>query len=168
MKFLVSDRQDERHSRIRSFLTNENAVIAALLAAVDLEWTIRRVLDHALQIKSTALSQRPISGLKAYAMVWAKVFNGRGGKPLPSVVEDWQYLIESYQLRHDLVHGRQGSGSLSYVTKRVDCILAASKAIASFGLEHQADPYTRLRKRRLYGPTTRKDKTNSRDAARGT
>jgi len=158
MKFLVSDRQNERHSRIRSLLTNKDAVIAALLAAVDLEWTIRRVLDHALSINSIPLEQRPVSGLKAYAKVWAKVFNGPGGKPLPSVIDDWQYLVESYQLRHDLVHGRQGSGSLSYITKRVDCILVASKAIASFGLEHQADPYKRLRKRRLYGPTKRKEK----------
>lgn len=37
MKFLVSDKQPERHNRIRSFLTADTAIIAALLAAVDLD-----------------------------------------------------------------------------------------------------------------------------------
>ena len=47
MKFLIQDNQLGRHEKIRSYLTDDNAIIAVLLAAIDLEWTLRRTIDAA-------------------------------------------------------------------------------------------------------------------------
>ena len=162
MKFLVGDKQSERHEKIRSFLSSDTALIAAVLAAVDLEWTIRRVLDHAITPGSEAKkSKSHISGLSQYARFWDKTFKGGPNEKLSAVVQDWEALEAAYQLRHDIVHGRQGSSSVRYVSKRVACILDASKAIADFGRDHDADPYRKLKKQVLAGPTRPKKGSRS-------
>jgi len=67
MKFLVRDLQTDRHRKIRSFLDEDNALIAVLLAAVDLEWTIRRTIDA---MTKTDVSDKLISGLENYKKEW--------------------------------------------------------------------------------------------------
>ena len=156
MKFLVSDKQPERHGRIRAFLTPDTAVIAALLAAVDLEWTIRRVIDMTLGGDKELLDSKRISGLENYAKAWNRVVKGPEAQRLQDIVGAWDSLIDAYQLRHDIVHGRQGTGGVRYVTKRVECLLEASKAIAEYGQARGIDPYRRLRSKAvLTGPTRR-------------
>ena len=156
MKLLVSDKQPERHERIRAFLASDTAVIAALLAAVDLEWTIRRVIDRALGGNEELIERKRISGLENYAQAWNRVNKGPGSKRLQDVVGPWRELLDAYQLRHDIVHGRQGTGGVRYVSARVECMLAAAKAIAEYGRERGIDPYVRLRgKPILTGPTRR-------------
>ena len=147
MKFLVSGLQSQRHAEIRSYLTNDEAIIAALLAAVDFEWTVRRVLDHASLGDPGLTKDQHVSGLDGYARAWARVLKTAHAKKLQDVVPDWEALKKAYQLRHDIIHGRQGSSGLGYVTIRVSCILAASEAVAGYGRELGADPYKRLRKR---------------------
>lgn len=48
MKFLVSDSQKNRHKAILAFVNEDQSVIVVILAAIDLEWTIRRVIDGML------------------------------------------------------------------------------------------------------------------------
>ena len=156
MKFLVSDKQPERHERIRAFLKPESTVIAALLAAVDLEWTIRRVIDMALGGKEELIEQKRISGLENYAKAWNRVITGTESRRLQDVVGAWDELLEAYQLRHDIVHGRQGTGGVRYVSTRVDRMLTASMAVAEYGREHGFAPYRRLRSNAIVtGPTWR-------------
>jgi hypothetical protein len=159
MKFLVSGSQERRHAEIRSFLTQDTAIIAALLAAVDFEWTVRRVLDHLSLGDPGASKEHHVSGLDGYARAWTRVFKGVNAKNLQDVVGNWEALKEAYQLRHDIVHGKQGSSGVAYVTTRVSCILAASEAVATYGRELGADPYKRLRKRgALTSPAMKKKK----------
>jgi hypothetical protein len=147
MKFLVSRSQELRHVEIRSFLTQDAAIIAALLAAVDFEWTVRRVLDHASTGDTRLKKDKYVSGLDSYARVWAETLKAANGRKLQDVVPDWEALKQAYQLRHDIVHGKQGSSGLRYVTARVSCILLAAEAVATYGRELGADPYKRLQKR---------------------
>jgi hypothetical protein len=156
MKFLVSDSQAVRHERIREFLTPESAVIAALLAAVDLEWTIRRVIDASANGGVNVVGDNRIAGLPGYAKAWGKVVNGPKSKRLQDVVGEWDQLMDDYQLRHDIVHGRQGAAGVRYVTQRVNRMLAASVAVAEYGAASGADPYRRLKRRILTGPTAKK------------
>lgn len=161
MKFLVSDRRPKRHERIRAFLTPDTAVIAALLAAVDLEWTIRRVIDMALGQSKEPIEKAQVSGLVNYAMVWNRVIKGPGARRMQDVVGRWDELRDAYQLRHDIVHGRQGTGGVGYVRKRVECMLDASTAIAEYGRIRGMDPYRRLRSKPvLTGPTRLTPKRN--------
>jgi hypothetical protein len=162
MKFLVSDKQPERHERIRAFLTPDTAVIAALLAAVDLEWTIRRVIDMALGGKKELVEKRQISGLANYAKAWNRVVRDSESRRLQDVVGAWDELLDAYQLRHDIVHGRQGTSGVGYVTARVDRMLAASKAVAEYGRQIGFDPYRRIRGGAvLTGPTRPKSRRNT-------
>jgi hypothetical protein len=159
MKFLVSDSQASRHERIRSFLTPETAVIAVLLAAVDFEWTVRRVIEHQVSGEFQSTEKGQISGLKGYTQAWARAFKGPQAKSLENVIGEWDRFKEAYQLRHDIIHGRKGSGGLSYLTPRVERLLAATAAVAVFGKGNGADAYKRLRKRgALTGSTKAPDK----------
>lgn len=154
MKFLVSDKQVARHDKIREYLTPEDGAIAIILAAIDLEWTIRRAIDAGTDDAATDTTDgKRVSGLTAYKKAWSKTFKGTAVPALNDIITDWDALEEAYQLRHDLVHGRVGTGSGSYLKARVECLLAASVAVAKHGAEHGFDPYRRLRKRRLTGPT---------------
>ena len=156
MKFLVSDCQEDRHNKIRKYLQRDTAIIAALLAAVDFEWTIRRVLDRAANEDKKQLEPPKISRLDQYSKEWSKIFCAPGSKSLSKVVGDWNELRSAYQIRHDIVHGRQGSSGVNYAATRVNRILAASKAVADYGRQCGADPYRRIRRAILTGPTRKK------------
>jgi hypothetical protein len=153
MRFLVSDSQAQRHAQICQFLTPESAVIAAVLAAVDLEWTIRRVIDAAANGGVNIVAGDRISGLPGYARAWGKAVKVPMPKRLEDVVGKWPELLADYQLRHDIVHGRVGTGGVRYVTQRVNRMLAASVAVAEYGAAIGADPYRRLKRKSLTGPT---------------
>ena len=66
---------------------------------------------------------------------------------LQDVVKDWGQIKKDYQLRHDMVHGSRGSGSVNYVGAIVDRILSASSRIAMYGKNNGANPYNRVRRR---------------------
>jgi len=155
MKFLIQDNQSGRHEKIRSYLTDDNAIIAVLLAAIDLEWTLRRTIDaaaskHPLIIEK--LKNSNISGLKRYETEWNKVcVKLHKMKPLNQIVSHWEELDKYYQIRHDIIHGRVGSTGLKYATKRIELILNASVSIAAEGKLANVDPYKKLARRGLFG-----------------
>jgi hypothetical protein len=160
MIFLVSDSQTNRHKAILAFVSEDQSVIAVILAAIDLEWTIRRVIDGMLASRDQGFVPDKVSGLDAYAKVWSKALPPEDGQSLPDVVGEWQELKVAYQARNDIVHGRQGSTGLEFANSRVERILGASKSIAKYGSENGADPYHRLKKRVLTGPTKTKKPDN--------
>jgi len=160
LKFLVNDSQTNRHRAIFAFVNEEQSVIALVMAAIDLEWTIRRVIDGMLAHKKPVTIPNRVSGLGAYANAWAIAVATTGGKSLPEVVVEWPELKAAYQARNDIVHGRQGTAGLEFVSSRVERILTASKLIAKYGSENGADPYHRLKKRVLAGPTKTKKPEN--------
>jgi len=153
MKFLVGDSQKNRHETIRAFLNDEQSLIAVILAAIDFEWTVRRVIDGLVNPSDNVKFPEKVSGLVTYAKAWGAAVSLHEGKPLSEVVGDWKAFTEAYQLRHDVVHGRQAVTGLEYAILRVDRILAASKAVANYGSSNGANPYKRLRHRVLAGPT---------------
>jgi hypothetical protein len=82
MKLLVSDTQENRHAQIRRLLVDQKAVIAVLLAAADVEWTIRRAI--------IALGTSPTAYLRAGgSLAWiATAGSGKkklGEKPRPTL-----------------------------------------------------------------------------------
>jgi hypothetical protein len=159
MKFLVNDDIESRHTRISSYLDNESAVIAIVLAAIDLEWTLRRVIDAMSTAENKLAHDTYVSGLADYAKVWTRAAKAGGHPLLKEVVGDWDELIGAYQTRHDIVHGRQGTIGRLFATKRVETMLAASAAIVGYAKQHKLDPYKRLRQRTLAGPTPRAKKS---------
>lgn len=146
MKFLVADTQAARHRAIERYLTPETATIAVLLAAVDLEWTIRRAIYCLGTRPIPVLKEVHVPGLGRYARLWRKEVRRTDQESLQGIVGDWDGLVQAYQLRHRIVHGAQGGVGVRYAGARVRRILAASVAVAGYAKAHGADVYARLRR----------------------
>jgi hypothetical protein len=144
VKFLVDDNQRDRHTKIRSFLTEEAAVIAVLLAAADLEWTLRRAI-RALGTAPTAdLRDERISSLNGYKNLWKAEVSSHTSVELDQVIGDWAMLVDAYTLRHQLIHGAQGTTGLAYAAPRVERVLDASRKTFEFAKNHGVDLCARL------------------------
>lgn len=151
MTFLVKDSQIERHEKIIGFLNDGETVIATLLAAVDFEWTVRRgvlALGHSsnVEIRSGVLAN--CSGLNKYKDAWSKEVKRRFGKGLPDIISDWDGFKKAFALRHQLVHGVEGTTGQRYAEKRILIMLQASKEVAGFAQLHSIDLFNRLPIRR--------------------
>jgi hypothetical protein len=149
--FLVNDTQSVRHARIRQFAGRE-ITIGALLAAIDFEWTIRRVIlacgvSPTRHIRQVVLDK--CHGLDAYKSAWTGEVFPRHGVRLPSLLDGWQFLKnEAMPLRHKLTHGVQGTTGSSYAIPRREALLDAAVALAEFSKSKGADVYARLPIRR--------------------
>jgi hypothetical protein len=142
--FLVRDTIQNRHEKIRSFLDKEPA-IAVLLAVADFEWTVRRAIlacgrQSMRELRERALRQ--CHGPIAYAECWHREVTPRFGKELKNIIPDWEFFRkDAFQLRHNLIHGVQGTAGIKYARKRVESMIAASKAIAEAAAENGAQIY---------------------------
>jgi hypothetical protein len=72
--FIVNDSLEIRHGKIQRY-AEEDATVGLILAAVDLEWTIRRAIlalskNSTKYIKAHVLSKGKKSGLKHYNDCW--------------------------------------------------------------------------------------------------
>ncbi len=164
MKFLVNDSQSDRHAKIRSFLTADEAVIAVLLAAVDFEWTLRRAICALGNISPKDLSSKRISGLDGYRRAWKAAVANRASVEFNQLIDDWDELNRAYLLRHELIHGTHGTTGLSYATRKVDRILDASTRVFEFAQEQGVNLYARLpaRRRPISRPATGTKRTRLR------
>lgn len=152
MKFRVSDDQESRHQIIRSYIEGDSASIAVVFSAIDLEWTIRRVLDRIIG-SSISSEVHKVSGLPAYEKAWKKFAIPAGLPELSSIIPNWNEIKKEYQLRHDIVHGRVGTTSAKYAEQRVDSFLGASVAITETASRKGFNPYRKLKKAHFAGPT---------------
>jgi hypothetical protein len=84
-------------------------------AAIDLERSIRRVIDGMMAHREPVTIPNKVSGLVSYANAWAVAVSTTGGKSLPEVVVEWQDLKDAYRARNDIVHGRQGTEGLEFI-----------------------------------------------------
>jgi hypothetical protein len=91
MKFRVSDNQESRHQNIRSYLEGDSASIAVVFSAIDLEWTIRRVLDKI--IGSSKISEvEQIGGLNSYEKAWKEFAIPKGLPELSVINPTWNEI----------------------------------------------------------------------------
>ena len=146
--FLVSDRPFDRHARIRSFLLSDPG-IAVLLAAVNLEWTLKRAL-LALSQEPTAdvrESLRSVFQLERYSKEWRQRLRWRGAKRLPQIVLRWQAVNKAFSLRSRLVHG-MGSCSTSFAAPHVEVLIEAAELIQEYANSRDVDLYAPLKTRK--------------------
>jgi hypothetical protein len=146
LKFLVEDTQAHRHATIRSFLTEDAAVIAVLLAAVDLEWTLRRAIYILGQTPIKDLKEKKIAGLEQYRAFWKKEVAADSSEELGQLIGDWQALKQAFELRNELIHGKRGTTGRDYAARKVDRMTNASKQIFQFVQKNRGDVGARLRR----------------------
>jgi hypothetical protein len=146
--FLVKDTSSAREARIRTFLADDPS-IAALLAVVHVEWTLRRAII-ALGVspnRDVRALLRECHGLARYKSAWRQEVRPRTNRHLAEVVADWQGLRSAFNTRHVLVHGVRAV-SFDYAVQRAEWALAAAGDIRAFAASHSVDLDRRLPVRR--------------------
>jgi hypothetical protein len=146
--FWVRDTRDERRLRIEKLLIKDDAAIAVLLSAANLEWTMRRALLLLGNSPRQTIRKNLLNchGLKAYKKIWADNVS-QGTPPLEKIVKNWGDLIGArgkFQLRHELIHGSVGSCGVKFAKIHVDALMDAANDIDAYCQKRNLDIYSRL------------------------
>lgn len=144
MKFLVDESQSLRHRRINDFLVKDSTIIAVLLAAADFEWTLRRAIYRLGTRPIRELKAEHVSSLGKYAKLWKRELVFPGSRSLEDVIGGWQELADAFDLRHQIIHGVQGTSGLRYASPRVQRILLASVRVAEYAADNGGNVFARL------------------------
>lgn len=153
--FFVSDSQAHRHERIRSFLTDDSATVAVILAAIDFEWSVRRSI-LALGSSPTKHIREVVfagfhGGYANYADAWKQEVAVWLNKSLAQAIPHWSRLANkkdgAVRLRGQIVHGAQVSVSADFARPRVEDWLAASTLLEALAHEHKTSLYKRIVRR---------------------
>lgn len=164
--FFVSDSQQSRHDLIESFLKEDSATIAVILAAIDFEWTIRRAI-LALGCSPTKYIRLEVLGNKnqrggpdAYKKAWNDEPFKYLGKRIDEAIPHWSKLTDpvlgALRLRNQIVHGVRGSVSVQLATNKVQDFLKASKSLEQLAQKYNTSLYNkRIVRRKKRGPYKR-------------
>ena len=108
--FSAKSRKAQRERRVRDYFAMDPG-IGLVLAAVNFEWTVSRgilFLSNKPNKELRALIEK-CHGLGRYESFWNSEIAGvRGAKPLAQVVVNWPSVQRAFDMRHLLVHGRDG------------------------------------------------------------
>lgn len=159
--FLVKDSSLSREERIKRLLA-EDPTLAALLAVVHLEWTIRRAIIALGKSPNVEVREKlkHCHGCARYKDVWREEVASNknlrlpeGRLPeiknlyLPKVVKDWNGAVRAFRLRHRLVHGVTSCG-VDYAKERVYWAINAAVDIRNLCATFSIDLDSRLPIRR--------------------
>jgi len=152
--FFVSDSQTQRHDRIRSFLTDESATIAVILAAIDFEWSVRRAILALGSSPTKHIREVVFAGFHGgygnYADAWNQEVAVWLKLSLAQAIPHWSRLANkrdgAVRLRGQIVHGATVSVSVDLARPRVEDWLAASTALEGLAIQHKTSLYKRLRR----------------------
>ncbi len=144
--FLVSDNEEQRFKLIESF-KQENSSIALIMAAINFEWTIRRIMISLSKQPNKDIREllKYTSGLERYKDVWKKALPNE--KRLTNIISNWKDLDDQFKLRGSIVH----SGNfkiLSIVSIGVEKINKYTIELIEFSKSRGYDPYDRLKIKR--------------------
>jgi hypothetical protein len=165
--FFVSDQQDERHNRIRAFLTEDCATIAVILAAIDFEWSVRRAI-LALGTSPTSKIRKEIfskfnGGYRNYASAWSTEVEPLLKISLPDAIPHWHKLASprngAVRLRGQIVHGARVPVSSEAARESVEDWLSASQLLEAIALRHQTSLFKRIVRRTSRTTLTRAPRT---------
>lgn len=140
----------EQHAKI-------NKAVGLVLAAIDFEWTFRRVVKvlsrSALVDVKKSLART--FGIVAFKKIWQDEVQ-HGFKDRPSLVElfkgadvPWSGpketapgILEAFHERDKMVHGCRCKAGDSYLEKRINVLLTAVDAMEAFAVSNGYDIYT--------------------------
>ena len=164
--FWVNQAQEDRHSRIRGFVNENDVVIALLLACADFEWTARRVIiavSDAANVDVRSELEQP--GFGFLPKLWAQHVTPKVGKRMSECVADWTQIFlprsdpehhkTAFGTRNRLIHGNAGGLGLEQGSKLVETLLSGSKSMATLSEEHGCPVYGERIRVVTRKPTTR-------------
>lgn len=153
--FWVNETQEDRHARIREFLSNDDVVIALILACADFEWTSRRAIVALSDTANVEVRKELESvGFGQIPKCWQQFVTPKTKKKISDLVCDWEvirpprrgeprpsYGASAFDTRNQLVHGNATSLSLEKGTLLVDALLNGALAIAQHCTEFECPIY---------------------------
>ena len=142
--FLVKDTSPAREARIQAFMVDD-PLLAALLAIVHVEWTLRRAIIALGHSPNTDIRRKleRCHGHDKYRDLWKEEVTPRTGARLPIVVRNWDGLARAFRLRHVLVHGVR-TVTHDYAADRAQWALGAAADVHVFCVAHGVDIDGRL------------------------
>ncbi len=150
--FYVADSLVQKTQRIRFYLRMD-PMIAVLLAAANVEWTIGRCILFFSQTPNVHVHEQlqRCHGLAGYNELWKRELSACDPSfpPLTQVIQNWQPLKEAFILRHQLIHGRD-TCSESMARDPIKYMLAAANDLEEFAALRGKDLHARapIRRRR--------------------
>lgn len=145
--FLNGDSAEDRQQRISGYAETE-PFFALVLAAVHVEWTVRRACIALGRMPNVIIRKRlrRCSGLLRLSKEWIDLIHEPS---LPSIMNEecWLQLTRVFDLRNKLVHG-EGTASPTYATGLVQVALQAAEKVRHFASIRGVDLYNRLPVRR--------------------
>lgn len=150
--FSVRETSIAREQRITNLVQTDPA-LAAVLAVVHVEWTIRRAIiglgrSPNVEIRATL---RHCHGVQQYKELWQHEITPRTARRLHEIVANWDGLLHAFRLRHRLVHGA-ATCAPAYAAQRVAWALDAAPNVRHFAALHGVDLDQRLPVRRQARP----------------
>jgi hypothetical protein len=128
--FLAGDTPEQRERLIRQLLEHWPG-LAVVAAAVNFEWTVSRAVLFLSKTSNSELRSKlkHYHGLWAYARLWDQEVRAYRDVPtLPTIVPDWTALNAAFQMRHELVHGRERC-TRNMALPKIDTMVDATKSI---------------------------------------
>ncbi len=147
--FLVNDGIKRREHRVRNYLHKE-PIIAVLLAAGNVEWTLYRAIISLCSEPNVELREKlsKVYGLDRYKKFWHEnIASQPDGKPLTTIIRNWAALREAFSLRNKLIHGRDRC-TYNMASPHVEVMLQAVADIHNYCLSMSVNLDERLRVRR--------------------
>lgn len=148
--FFVSDTEDFKIRKIRSYL-NREPMIAVLLAAANWEWAVGRCILFLGKTANVELRDALswCHGLDAYKDLWKEELCAGDPLilPLSRIVSDWQGFREAFNLRHRLIHGK-GTCSRNMASAPIEKMIKATSDVYSFARSRDVNLNARLPIRR--------------------
>jgi hypothetical protein len=145
--FLVQDKITGRHKRIRSFLQKKDYSIAVILAAVDLEWTVRRAIRALGKLPTAKLKDEILNskerGIKGYKKIWKQYVCDDVEKSLVKVIgeKEWDQVTAAFDHRNLLIHGFEGTPHPEEATNSTESLIKASVKINEFAINLKSPIY---------------------------
>ncbi len=155
--FYVKNGSSAQRRKIVEDHASMNMAVGLILAAIDFEWTFRRVVK-VLSPKDLADLKPCLAssfGLENYKQLWKEEVK-HGAKSIPSLVEvfhkagvPWSGpkqtspgIREAFHERDKMVHGCRCKAGDGYLRKRIDVLLAAVDTMEGFAAGRGFNIYT--------------------------
>ena len=149
--FRVSDSLEDRRARIQRAIDDGESAIAFILAAADLERTVRRAII-ALAVGPTKEVRETIEkkykSIGFYENGWRDLVEATGKPGLREAVGDWDAVKKVFQTRNEIIHGKRATLSREHATEKIAPILKATAEVTNFAARYEVNLMARMKIRR--------------------
>ena len=149
--FRVTDSLENRQARIQRSIDEGEPAVAFILAAADLERTIRRAIialasGPTKEVRETI--EKKYKSIGAYENGWNALVRAAGKPGLRDAVSDWDAVKKVFQTRNEIIHGKRATLSRERAIEEIAVILNATAEVTRFAARYEVSLMARMKIRR--------------------